>query len=238
MEHTNMELQVYLKWTLHSIDLLYTAIQCMVTFVVQWDAHSPEVSMNIWTAKVCIPWFATLSSKFPAEHLSLLLEWFTPFLSPLFLLSLSLSVQYFGQRLLFKRKYCRVVPIHSHLYWNLKRQASWSDIEFKIVIIFRWRSREDSLFQAFYYLNAWNRLQRRKKMDLWKQMLSKWSFTFFCGIFWFKPVPFHEYSLCSVCILHSVWHFTPGLLSAVRSLRFTLTGFPPMQYLLFYLLRY
>ena len=135
----------------------------MITFVVQWDAHSPEVSMNIWTAKVCIPWFATLSSKFPAEHLSLLLEWFTPFLSPLFLLSSSLSVKYFGQRLLFKRKYCRVVPIHSHLYWNLKREGSRSDTEFKIVIIFRWCSREDSLFQAFYYLNAWNRLQRRKK---------------------------------------------------------------------------
>ena len=166
MEDTNMEddeLQVYLKWTLHSIDLLYTAIQCMITFVVQWDAHLPEVSMNIWRAKVCIPWFPTLSSKFPAEHLSLLLEWFTPFLSPLFLLSSSLSAQYFGQRLFFKRKYCRVVTIHSHLYWNLKREASQSDTEFKIVIIFRWCSREDSLFQAFYYLNAWNRLQRRKE---------------------------------------------------------------------------
>ena len=58
MEDTNMEddeLQVYLKWTLHSIDLLYTAIQCMITFVVQWDAHLPEVSMNIWRAKVSIP---------------------------------------------------------------------------------------------------------------------------------------------------------------------------------------
>ena len=29
--------------------------------VVQWDAHSPEVSMNIRTAQVCIPWFAILS---------------------------------------------------------------------------------------------------------------------------------------------------------------------------------
>ena len=89
MDDTNMEddeLQVYLKWTLHSIDLLYTGTQCMVTFVVQWDAHLPEVSMNIWTDKVCIPWFAILSSKFPAEHFSLWLEWFTPFLSPLFLL--------------------------------------------------------------------------------------------------------------------------------------------------------
>ena len=80
------ELQVYLKWTLHSIDLLYTVIRCMVTFVVQWDAHSPEVSMNIWTVKFCVPWLAILSSKFPTEHVSLLLEWFTPFLSPLFLL--------------------------------------------------------------------------------------------------------------------------------------------------------
>ena len=29
--------------------------------VVQWDAHSPEVSMNIRTAKVSVPWFAILS---------------------------------------------------------------------------------------------------------------------------------------------------------------------------------
>ena len=34
-------------------------------FVVQWDAHSPEVSMNIQTAKVCIPWFAILSISHP-----------------------------------------------------------------------------------------------------------------------------------------------------------------------------
>ena len=64
VEDTNMEddeLKVYLKWTLHSIDLLYKATQYTVTFVVQWDPHSPEVSMNIWTAKVCVPWFAILS---------------------------------------------------------------------------------------------------------------------------------------------------------------------------------
>ena len=30
-------------------------------FIVVRDAHSPEVSMNIRTAKVCVPWFAILS---------------------------------------------------------------------------------------------------------------------------------------------------------------------------------
>ena len=62
------------------------------------------------------------------------------------------SIQYFGQQLLFKHKYCRVVPIHSHLYCNLKCEVSRSDNEFKIVIIFWQCSREHSLFQAFYYI--------------------------------------------------------------------------------------
>ena len=58
-------------------------------------------------------------------------------------------------------KYRRVIPIHGHLYWNLKREVSRSNKEFKISIIFRRRSREDSLFQALFYLKALNRLQRR-----------------------------------------------------------------------------
>ena len=64
VQDTNIEddeLQVYLKWKLHFIDLLYTATQCTVTFVVQWDAHLPQVSKNIRAAKVCVPWFAVLS---------------------------------------------------------------------------------------------------------------------------------------------------------------------------------
>ena len=82
-------------------------------------------------------------------------------------IAIILPVQYFGQQLLFKRKYRRVVRIHGHVYWNLKRDVSRSDKEFKT---FRRRSREDSLFQAFYYLNAWNRPTEKKGMDLWKQM--------------------------------------------------------------------
>ena len=138
------------------------------------------------------------------------------------------SATYFGQQLLFKRKYCRVVPIHSHLYWNLKREVSRSDKEFKIVIIFRWCSRKDSLFQAFYYLNAWNGLQRRKKWIcesrcqvgdhlhfLWNILIET------------RTLPRIQFMLGL--------HFTLSLAfypqSAVCSLRFTLTGFPSMQYL-------
>ena len=164
------------------------------------------------------------------------------------------SVQYFGQQLLFKRKYCRVVPIYSHLYWNLKCEVSRSDKEFKIVIIFRRRSRDDSLFQAFYYLNARNRLQRRKEWIWESRCQVSDHLHFFAEYFDLNPYPstttFYArstfctrpafYSQSAVCILHSVWHFTPGLQCAVCSLRFTLTGFSSIQYLpvLFYLLCY
>ena len=84
------KLQIYLNWTLHSVDLLYTATQCTVTFVVQWDAHLPvsfNEHPNSWSLRTLnCNTFDRRSYKFPAEHLSLLLEWFTPFLSLLFLL--------------------------------------------------------------------------------------------------------------------------------------------------------
>ena len=87
------------------------------------------------------------------------------------------SVEYFGLQLLFKRKYRRVVPIHGHVYWHLKREVSRSGKEFKIAIIFRRRSREDSLFQALHYLKAWRNTEatEKKGVDLWKQMSSKLS---------------------------------------------------------------
>ena len=87
------------------------------------------------------------------------------------------SVEYFGLQLLFKRKYRRVVPIHGHVFWHLKREVSRSGKEFKIAIIFRRRSREDSLFQAVHYLKAWGNTEatEKKGVDLWKQMSSKLS---------------------------------------------------------------
>ena len=44
-------------------------------------------------------------------------------------------------------------------------------------------------------------LPEKKRMDLWKQMSSsRWSFTCICEIF-FALKPFHDYNLCSFCIL-------------------------------------
>jgi len=91
--------------------LLIYCTQCAVTFVVQWDAHSPDVSMNLdnehpnsfqgtqtfKSAYLKLPYFHSRSSKSSAEHRSLLLEWFTPFLSPLSLQCTGIL----GQQLLF-----------------------------------------------------------------------------------------------------------------------------------------
>ena len=131
---------------------------------------------NVWSLLLFTEMLIRQKLQWTSEQLKsvyLDLQYFHPnFLQNIFLccwndllpfITINPSAKYFGQQLLFKRKYCRVVPIHSHLYWNSKREVSRSDKEFKIVIIFRRCSREDSLFQAFYYLNVWNRLQRRKE---------------------------------------------------------------------------
>ena len=173
VEDTHMEgdeLKVYSKWTLHCIDLLYTATHWTVTVVVQWHAHSPEVSMNNRTAKVV------------------------------------------------------VFYLFDHLYWNLIREVSRSDKEFKIAITFRRYVPEKIACSGLLLFERLEQATEKKGMDLWKRMSSKWSFTFFCGIFWLKPVPFRDCSLCWVCILHQACvllsvcslhftfslHFTPG----------------------------
>ena len=142
------------------------------------------------------------------------------------------SVEYFGLQLLFKRKYRRVVPIHGPVYWHLKREVSRSGKEFKIAIIFRRRSREDSLFQAVHYLKAWENTEatEKKGVDLWKQMSSKLSdrLHFLAEYFDLNPYPSATrvyarstfctmpafYSQSAVCILHSVC-----ILPLVSSLR-------------------
>ena len=85
------------------------------------------------------------ASKFPAEHLSLLLEWFTPFCIAIIPVLYSI----FGQQLLFKGKHGRVVPIHGHVCRKLKGEVK----RFKIAIMFSVRRRRF----------------RKKGMDLWKQ---------------------------------------------------------------------
>ena len=95
---------------------------------------------------------SSICCKKSYHHGDLLLEWLTPFLSPLFLLySILVSSFYLS---------VNIVVLYQ---FNLKREVSRSDKQFKIAIISRRRSEEHSLFQAVYYLNAWNRLQRRKE---------------------------------------------------------------------------
>ena len=183
--------------------------------------------MNIGTAKVCVPWFAILSSKFPAEHLFLLLEWFTPFLSPLILLqSILVSSSYLS---------VNIVVLYSHLYWNLKREVSWLDKEFKIVIIFRGRSREDSLFQAFYYLNAWNRLQRRKKWICESRCQVSDHLHFLAEYFDLNPYPYTNTVYARSAFYTQSGIFYPGLQSAVCVLHWLVFHLCSI-YLLYYVL--
>ena len=162
-------------WRTTSSRYIWSDFVFYLFIVVQWDAHSPEVSMNIRTAKVCVPWFAILSIE--GHPNSCRTSFFVVGMIYSLLIAIIPSAEYFGQQLLFKRKYRRVVPIHGHLHWHLKREVSRSRKEFKIAIIFRRRSREDSLFQALHYLKAWRNTEatEKKGVDLWKQMSSKLS---------------------------------------------------------------
>ena len=122
---------------------------------VQWT------SKQLKSAYLDFQSFHRRSSKFPAEHLPLLLKWFTPFVISLctdfpppctqatfyrhnsfefFLYSI------LGQQLLFKRKHRCVVPIHGHVYRKLKREVFRTEKGLKIAITStfsrrRWRSR-------------------------------------------------------------------------------------------------
>ena len=95
VEDTNKEddeLQVYLKWTLHSIDLIivhsytvYGHFCCSVRCTFAGRFNKLRTAFKSLRTLICNT-FDRGSYKFPAEHLSLLLEWFTPFLTLLFLL--------------------------------------------------------------------------------------------------------------------------------------------------------
>ena len=200
--------------------------------VVQWGVPSPEVSMNIRTAKVWAPWFAILSIE--GHPNSCRTSFFVVGMIYSLLIAIIPSAEYFGQQLLFKRKYRRVVPIHGHLHWHLKREVSRSRKEFKIAIIFRRRSREDSLFQAVHYLKAWGNTEatEKKGVDLWKQMSSKLSdrLHFLAEYFDLNPYPsattvyarsaFYpnlRFTLSLQSAFSLSLHFTPGPQSAVCS---------------------
>jgi len=135
-----------------------------------------------------------------------------------------------GQQLLFKRKHRGVVTIRDHVYRKL-RGWSWS-----VRSLGRKKGSRLRLLICFQVVED---VPEKKGMDLWKQMSSsKCSFTCICGIV--LPLNLRDYSLCPVCILpqpafyfesavrilHTVFvlPLVLSLQSAVRSLRFTLTG--------------
>ena len=124
-------------WSEPCVLLIYCcSVRC--TFARSFNEHSNSQSL---CTLICNT-FDRRSSKFPAQHLSLLLEWFSPFLSPLFLL-LSILVSSF---------YLSVNIVVLYQFTVTCIEVSRSGKEFKVAIIFRRRSREDSLFQALHYL--------------------------------------------------------------------------------------
>ena len=145
-----------------------------------------------------LQYFHRRSSKFPAEHLSLLLEWFTPFYR-----HNSSWYSILGQQLSFKCKHRGVVTIHGP--WsrilktsrlNLKCEVSWTEKRFKIAIICFWVV--DNILE-------W--------MDLWKQMSSsKCSFRCIWGSFWpLNPATTTVYARSA---FYPSLHFTLSLQSA------------------------
>ena len=134
-----------------------------------------------------------------------------PFLPPLFLLySILVSSFYLS---------VNIVVLYQ---FNLKREVSRSDKQFKIAIISRRRSEEDSLFQDFYYLNAWNRLQRRKEWICESRCQVRDCLHFFAEYFDLNPYPFAttvyaRSAFCTRPAFYTQSSFTPAPQSVVRS---------------------
>ena len=104
------------------------------------------------SAYLDLRYFHRRSSKFPAEHLSMLLGWFTPFF-----IAIIHAVQYFGSAAFIKSVNTVVsigvnvilmyqFTVLGHVYLKLKREVSRREERFKIAIMFsghRRRSREE-----------------------------------------------------------------------------------------------
>ena len=106
------------RYQLHTLLPSQSALHICQKF--QWTSE------QLKSAYLDLQYFHRRSSKFPAEHLSLLLEWFTPFF-----ITIILRYSILGRQLSFKRERCGVVPVQgprsrisktSHL--KLKREVS------------------------------------------------------------------------------------------------------------------
>ena len=178
--------------------------QCVVTFVVQWDAHSPDVSMNIDNEHPNSLSLRTLNyHTFIEGHPNLLQNIVLCCWNDLlpFYRHYPFCTGILGQQLLFTHQHRSVVEV-------CRTKKKVKDCDCFLVV---------------------DDVPEKEGMDFWKQMSSKWSFTCIYGIF--CPKPFHDYSLYTDCILHPACvllsvcslhftlslHFTPGSQSAVCS---------------------
>ena len=158
VEDANMEddeLKVYLKWTFHCIDLLYTAIHWTVSFVVQWHA----CMLYLFTVTCIDIW----------------------------------SVRSLGR---------------------IKRSSSWLRLFFDDVP-------EKIACSGLLLSERLEQTTEKKGMDLWKQMSSKWSFTFFAEYFDLNPYPSATtvYARSAFCTRPAFYsQFAVCILPLVRSL--------------------
>ena len=140
-------------------------------------------SEQLKSAYLDLQYFHRRSSKFPAEHLSNLL----PFFIAIFFLYGIL-----GQQFSFKRKHRGVAPIHGP--WS--RISKTSHLKLKREV-----SRTEKKVQDCYYVFGSSMTFQRGKEWICKSRCRQVSVHLHVSAGFFCPKRFHDYSLCSVCIL-------------------------------------
>ena len=139
-------------------------------------------SEQLKAAYLDLQYFHRRSPRCPTECLSLLLEWFTPY---------SFCTLFWVSRFYLSINIVVLFQIHGHVYRKLRVLSLKSEVS-------RTEKKGSRLRFCFRVVDD---VPEKKRMDLWKQMSSsRWSFTCICEIF-FALKPFHDYNLCSVCIL-------------------------------------
>ena len=173
------------------------------------------------SAYLDLQYFHRRSSTFPAEYLSLLLEWFTPFFN-----AITPCVQYFVSSFYLS---INIVVLYQftvtyqklRVYLQLKCEVSWTEKRFKSAIMFSSRqkcSREERNGFVKAYV---------------KQLIIFMYLPDFFALNSLATTVYTRSTFYPVCSPHSEFythpfftlslHFTPGPQSAVHILRFTLT---------------
>ena len=211
-----MNINIFIPW--HILRLgglwLHTSLPSRSTSHILAPAKVQWTSKQLKSAYLDFQSFHRRSSKFPAEHLLLLLEWFTLFFVAIIVLNSFCTVFWVSSFYLS----VNIVVLYQFMVTRIEKVEAWglSDGKrFKIAITSMFSGRED--------------VPQKKGMDLWKQMSSKCSFTCICGIvFPLNPsattvyarsafYPNLRFTLSLQSAFSLSLHFTPGPQSAVCS---------------------